>query len=88
MAAVALAGDVTCAACTGSLLVTVGAVGHNARTAASPLPAWAATASGTNAPGGIAYGHLELTATEATLTARYVADAGNRAYADAFVVTR
>ena len=26
--------------------------------------------------------------TEATLTARYVADAGNRAYADAFVVTR
>ena len=80
--------DGTFAAGAGSVLVTVGAGGHNARTVASPLPAWAATASGTNSPGGIAYGHLELTATEATLTARYVADAGNRAYADAFVVTR
>ena len=72
----------------GSIFATVGAGGHNPRAVASPLPAWAATASGTNSPGGIAYGHLELTATEATLTARYVADAGNRAYADAFVVTR
>ena len=72
----------------GSIFATVGAGGHNPRAVASPLPAWAATASGTNSPGGIAYGHLELTATEATLTARYVADAGNRSYADTFVVTR
>lgn len=72
----------------GTVFVTVGAGGHNARTVASPLPAWAATASGTNSPGGIAFGHLEITATATTLTARYVADAGNRAYADAFVVTR
>lgn len=72
----------------GSIFATVGAGGHNARTVASPLPAWAATASGTNSPGGIAFGHLEITATATLLTARYVADAGNRAYADAFVVTR
>ena len=76
------------AAGAGTVFATVGAGGHNPRTVASPLPAWAATASGTNSPGGIAYGHLELTATATTLTARYVADAGNRAYADAFVVTR
>ena len=80
--------DGTFAAGAGSVLVTVGAGGHNARTVASPLPAWAATASGTNSPGGIAFGHLEITATPTALTARYVADAGNRAYADAFVVTR
>mgnify|MGYP003373599248 FL=1 len=80
--------DGTFAAGAGSVLVTVGAGGHNARTVASPLPAWAATASGTNSPGGIAFGHLEITATATLLTARYVADAGNRAYADAFVVTR
>ena len=29
-----------------------------------------------------------MSSAEATLTARYVADAGNRAYADAFVVAR
>ena len=80
--------DGTFAAGAGSVLVTVGAGGHNARTVASPLPAWAATASGTNSPGGIAFGHLEITATPTALTARYVADAGNRSYADAFVVTR
>lgn len=80
--------DGTFAAGAGSVLVTVGAGGHNARTVASPLPAWAATASGTNSPGGIAFGHLEITATATLLTARYVADAGNRSYADTFVVTR
>ena len=80
--------DGTFAAGAGSVLVTVGAGGHNARTVASPLPAWAATASGTNSPGGIAYGHLELTATPTALTARYVADAGNTAYSDSFVVAR
>ena len=72
----------------GSVFATVGAGGHNARTVASPLPAWAATASGTNSPGGIAFGHLEITATATLLTARYVADAGTRSYADTFVVTR
>jgi hypothetical protein len=72
----------------GTVFATVGAGGHNPRTVASPLPAWAATASGTNSPGGIAYGHLELTATATTLTARYVADAGNRSYSDAFAVAR
>lgn len=72
----------------GTVFVTVGAGGHNPRTVVSPLPAWAATASGTNSPGGIAYGHMEITATASTLTARYVADAGNRSYADAFAVTR
>lgn len=72
----------------GTVFATVGAGGHNPRTVASPLPAWAATASGTNSPGGIAYGHLEITATATTLTARYVADAGNRSYGDAFAVTR
>jgi len=76
------------AAGAGTVFATVGAGGHNARTVASPLPAWAATASGTNSPGGIAYGHLEITATATALTARYVADAGNRSYADTFVVTR
>lgn len=80
--------DGTFVAGAGSVFATVGAGGHNARTVASPLPAWCATASGTNSPGGIAYGHLEVTATATALTARYVADAGNRAYADAFVVTR
>lgn len=80
--------DGTFAAGAGSVLVTVGAGGHNARTVASPLPAWAATASGTNSPGGIAFGHLEITATPTALTARYVADAGNRSYSDAFAVTR
>ena len=72
----------------GSVFATVGAGGHNARTVASPLPAWAATASGTNSPGGIAFGHLEITATPTALTARYVADAGNTAYSDSFVVAR
>lgn len=72
----------------GTVFATVGAGGHNPRTVASPLPAWAATASGTNSPGGIAFGHMEITATATTLTARYVADAGNRAFADAFVVSR
>lgn len=80
--------DGTFAAGAGSVLVTVGAGGHNARTVASPLPAWAATASGTNSPGGIAFGHLEITATPTALTARYVADAGNTAYSDSFVVAR
>ena len=80
--------DGTFAAGAGSVLVTVGAGGHNARTVASPLPAWAATASGTNSPGGIAFGHLEITATPTALTARYVADAGNRSYSDAFAVAR
>ena len=80
--------DGTFAAGAGSVLVTVGAGGHNPRAVASPLPAWAATASGTNSPGGIAYGHLELTATPTALTARYVADAGNTAYSDSFVVAR
>ena len=72
----------------GSVFVTVGAGGHNPRTVASPLPTWAATASGTNSPGGIAFGHLEITATPTALTARYVADAGNTAYSDSFVVAR
>jgi hypothetical protein len=80
--------DGTFVAGAGSVFATVGAGGHNARTVASPLPAWAATASGTNSPGGIAFGHLEITATPTALTARYVADAGNRSYADTFVVTR
>lgn len=76
------------AAGAGTVFATVGAGGHNARTVSSPLPAWAATASGTNSPGGIAFGHLEVTATASTLSARYVADAGNRSYSDAFAVAR
>jgi hypothetical protein len=70
----------------GSVLVTIGNGGHNPRTIGSA--SWVATASGTNSPGGIAFGHLEITATPTAMTARYVADAGNLGVRDGFSITR
>jgi len=70
----------------GTVMVTVGNGGHNPRTIGSLGSLWAA-GSGTNSPGGIAYGWVRLDATTSSLTGRLVTAAGP-SLTDSWTITR
>ena len=71
----------------GTTFVVVGNGGYNPRSITQTLPSWMKVVNGTNSPGGMAFGFLEVEAGSTTLTARHVSAAG-AALTDSFTITR
>lgn len=71
----------------GTVFVVAGNGGHNPRTITQTRPSWMKVANGTNSPGGMAFGFLELVATDTVLTGRHVSASG-ATLTDSFTITR